>query len=301
MRWRNLTARSSPCRVSRKRNGIRSIRPIDEPLVDDGPEGDPLRDGHDLTAELRSTSPRQVPDAGRISTGGRRDRARWPVSVLRRSSVGDNVGVNESPLAWTNATHDWASTVDTEHLAQVRREPHVFAAGGTTHLILEVLAYAADEAEWTGSKGRCLVTLYADGSVSVADDGRGTDTRDDAEGRPIKKPIMATKDLRFFDAPDAQLLPDGRPRRGMSAVAALSPWLIHTNRRRNGAWRQRYEHGVPVTGLLSIPDQHTTGTTVHFLPAQGVRAMQVVSPPVLGLSTVTWPQLAVEVIDERSN
>lgn len=202
--------------------------------------------------------------------------------------------------AWANTTHDWARTVDTEHLAQVRRAPDVFAAGGATHLILEVLAYAADEAEWTGAIGRCRVTLHADGSVSVADNGRGTDTRHDAEDEPIKKPIMATKDLRFFDAPDAQQLPDGHPRRGMSAVAALSPWLVHTNRRRNGAWTQRFEHGVPVTGLVPIPDQHTTGTTVHFLPADSVRSMQEVSPSVLRRATASWPQLAVEVIDERT-
>ena len=173
--------------------------------------------------------------------------------------------VSTSSGAWRNTTHDWARTVESEHLAQVRRDPDVFAPGGTTHLILEVLAYAADEAGWTGTTGRCVVTLHDDGSVSVADHGRGTDTRHDGEGQPIKKPVMATKDLRFFDFPDAQQLPDGHPRRGMSTVAALSPWLVHTNRRRNGAWTQRYEHGVPVTGLLSIPDQDTTGTTVHFL------------------------------------
>jgi DNA gyrase subunit B len=182
----------------------------------------------------------------------------------------------------------------------VRRAPEVFAAGGTPHLILEVLAYAADEAEWAGTIGRCRVTLHADGSVSVADNGRGTDTRRDAQDQPVKKPIMASKDLRFFDSPDAQQLPDGRPRLGVSVVAALSPWLVHTNRRRNGAWTQRYEHGVPVTGLLPIPDQGTTGTTVQFLPADSVRSMQEASPSELRRTAATWPQLAVEVIDERT-
>ena len=208
--------------------------------------------------------------------------------------------MSSSSRPWRNTTHDWAKTVDTEHLAQVRRAPEVFAAGGTTHLILEVLAYAADEAEWTGTIGRCRVILHADGSVSVADNGRGTDTRPDARDQPVKKPIMATKDLRFFDSPDAQQLPDGRPRRGVSAVAALSPWLVHTNRRRNGAWTQRYEHGIPVTGLLSIPGQDTTGTTVHFLAADSVRSMQAVSPSELRRLAAMWPQLAVEVIDERT-
>ena len=101
------------------------------------------------------------------------------------------------------------------------------------HLVLEVIAYAADEAEDTAGR-RCAVTLHNDGSVSAADNGRGTDTRYDAQGRPIRKPVMATKDLRYFDFPDAQLLPDGHARRGMSVVAALSEWLIHTNYRHDG-------------------------------------------------------------------
>jgi topoisomerase IV subunit B len=205
--------------------------------------------------------------------------------------------VNKASGAWENTTHDWALTVDTGHLARIRAEPDVFAAGGTTHLVLEVVAYAAEEAESTSTSGRCLVTLHADGSVSVADNGRGTDTRYDAEGQPVKKPVMATKDLRFFDRPDAQRLPDGRPRRGMSTVAALSSWLVHTNRRRNGAWTRRYEHGIPVTGLLAIPDQHTTGTTVHFLPADSVRSMAEVSASTLRQLTAAWPHLVVEVID----
>lgn len=50
----------------------------------------------------------------------------------------------------------------------------------------------------------------------------------------------------------------------MSVVAALSEWLIHVNRRRNGAWTQRYEYGVPVIDLVQIDDDETTGTTVHF-------------------------------------
>ena len=158
-----------------------------------------------------------------------------------------------------------------------RASPAVFAAGGTTHLILEVLAYAAEEVESTGSSGRCRVTLRADGSVSVEDNGRGTDTRCDVDGELVKKPIMATKDLRFFDFPDAQQLPDGHPRRGMSTVSALCPWLVHTNRRHNGTWTQRYEYGLPASGLLAIPDEDDTGTTVHFLPADGVRSMDEVS------------------------
>ncbi len=49
-------------------------------------------------------------------------------------------------------------------------------------------------------------------------------------------------------------------------MAALSQWLLHTNRRRSGSWTQRYERGVPVTDLTPIPDDGATGTTVHFQP-----------------------------------
>ena len=205
--------------------------------------------------------------------------------------------MGDSTMPWRNTTHDWASTVDAEHLAVVRRHPALFSPGGSLHLILEVIAYPADEAEGATS-GRCVVTMHGDGSVSVSDNGRGTDTRYDDHGQPIRKPVMATKDLRFFDFPEAQLLPDDHPRRGMSVVAALSPWLIHTNRRRNGAWTQCYEHGIPVTDMASIDDDETTGTTVHFLPDEALRAAKAV--PAAELRQLTaWPHLSVEVIDQR--
>lgn len=166
---------------------------------------------------------------------------------------------------WINTTHDWAASVDRDHLGAIRADVDRYAPGGVLHLVLEVLAYADDEAESAGQRGQCTVTLHEDGSISIADNGRGTDTRVDEHGNVVKKPVMATKDLRFFDDPAAPLLPDGHPRRGMSVVAALSDWLIHTNRRENGSWTQRYEHGIPVTDLEPIVDDGTTGTTVHFL------------------------------------
>ena len=139
---------------------------------------------------------------------------------------------------WTNTTRDWAATVDHAHLATIRRSPNTYAPSGALHLLHEVLAYAADEGEALGTSGAaCEVTLLVDGSVAVRDHGRGTDTRRDETGGVVRKPVMATKDLRFFDDPAAEMLPDGHPRRGMSVVAALSDWLIHENRRRDGAWQ----------------------------------------------------------------
>ena len=197
-----------------------------------------------------------------------------------------------------NTTHDWASQVDVDHLDRIRAEAGRYAPGGVAHLVLEVLAYAAEEAEATGG-GRCWITLHPDGSIAVADAGRGTETVVDAAGEALKKPVMVSKDLRFFDAPDAPLLADGHPRRGMSVVAALSEWLEHTNRRANGSWTQRYENALPVSDLIPIPSDGTTGTTVHFRPGADVRELGDLRAEDVAGWTTTSPHLTVEVDDLR--
>jgi topoisomerase-4 subunit B len=167
-------------------------------------------------------------------------------------------------------THDWSRDHDPEHLRLIRENPDRYAPTGMCHLILEVLAYAADEAEDLGA-GRAVVEFHPDGSVSVSDDGRGTQMAIGDDGRPVRKPVMATTDFRYFDSPPATPLPDGHPRYGMSVVAALSEWLVHTNRRAEGAWTQRYHHGVPADDLVAVAADGTTGTTVRFLPAVGLK------------------------------
>jgi len=190
--------------------------------------------------------------------------------------------------------------VDEQHIEEIRCALRTFAAGGVTHLVLEVVAYAADEARARGTPGLCAVRLHADGSVLVSDDGRGTDTRADPSGRPVRKPVMGTKDLRFFDSPDPPRLPDGRPRRGISVVAAASEWLAHTNRRREGAWVQEYRHGRPAGELTALPPDGTTGTTVHFLPADAVGTAADADPAELASLASAWgPHLTVRVEDLR--
>ncbi len=153
--------------------------------------------------------------------------------------------------------------MDAEHLVAARALSEGLGSRMAVHLVLEVIAYADDEAEATGRRGSVEVTLRGD-EVSVSDDGRGTDTRFDDSGRPVRKPVMATRDVRFFDADDPPLLPDGLPRRGMSTVAAVSPWLVHENRRSDGAWRQGYRFGIPGSTLEEVERPGPTGTTVTF-------------------------------------
>lgn len=173
--------------------------------------------------------------------------------------------------SWVATTHDWSSDLDRAHLAEIRSRPDLYGAGGRRHLVLEVLAYADEEAEALGRTGLAVVTTHPDGRVTVADDGRGTDTRVDEHGRVVRKPIMSTRDIRFFDAPDAERLPDGLPRRGISVVSALSPELVHENHAAGGAWSQTYRHGVPDGELRAVAPSSSTGTAVTFLAGAEVQ------------------------------
>ncbi|WP_179273393.1 MULTISPECIES: hypothetical protein [unclassified Rhodococcus (in: high G+C Gram-positive bacteria)] len=114
--------------------------------------------------------------------------------------------------------------VDLDHLSHIRSRPGEYAPGGVLHLVLEVLAYAADEAEHQGG-GHATVTVHSDGTIEVSDTGRGLDN-----GVAVRKPVVSTKDVRFVDELQPVLLDDGHARRGMSTVAALSEMLEHTNR-----------------------------------------------------------------------
>ncbi len=86
----------------------------------------------------------------------------------------------------------------------------------------------------------------------------------------------------------------------MSVVTALSDRLVHHNRRHNGAWTQDYRDGLPVTDLLPVASDGTTGTIVTFWPAASVQ------PSAAALDTTSralsvWPHLTIEVVDRRNH
>lgn len=195
------------------------------------------------------------------------------------------------------ATHDWSEPLDLDHLGEIRRDAGTLAPGGPLHLVLEVLAYPVDEA-LAGTTTRVRVVLHADGSVSVADDGRGTETRTGDDGVAQVKPVMATRDLRFYGRDDAPLLPDGHRRSGISVVAALSHWVVHTNRRAEGGWQQRFEHGVPRGPLESLSGLQRPGTVVHFRPDSSLVPGALAADEIRKATTAYAAVVPVEVVAE---
>jgi len=110
---------------------------------------------------------------------------------------GGGSGLVGPRAGWATTTHDWSLDVDENHLWDVLERWATFGAGGAAHLVLEVLAYADDEATALGRTGHCTVTEHADGSFTTSDDGRGTDTRRDRWGAVVRRPVMSTRDVRF--------------------------------------------------------------------------------------------------------
>lgn len=198
-----------------------------------------------------------------------------------------------SPEQWATHTHVWSAAVDLEHLNEVRASA---GPADPLHSTLEILAYADDEAAACGRVGRAVVTI-TDSMISVNDDGRGTEARLAEDGTVVRKPVMSTRDVRFFGHDDAPKLPDGIPRQGMSSVSGVSELLIHANHRVNGSWSQAYRFGVPDDDLIEIPFRGYTGTEVVF---------SAPSARVLGLKKLralanAFGHLRVEFIDNRTS
>ena len=171
-------------------------------------------------------------------------------------------------------TYDAGSISVLEGLEAVRKRPGMYIGSvsrkGLNHLIYEIVDNAVDE-HLAGACSEIKVTLEADDSCTVEDNGRGIPVDMHEKGVPAARLVFSTLHAggKFDDS--VYKTSGGLHGVGSSVVNALSTYLDVQISRDGAIHHDRYERGVAVEplvdGLLPIIGKtKKTGTKINFLP-----------------------------------
>ncbi|MHB8605209.1 MAG: DNA topoisomerase (ATP-hydrolyzing) subunit B [Thermoplasmatota archaeon] len=160
-----------------------------------------------------------------------------------------------------------------EGLQAVRKRPGMYIgstdARGLHHLVYEIVDNSVDEA-LAGHCDEIVVTLHADRSISVADNGRGIPVEMHPKyGKPALEIVLTQLHAGGKFDRKSYKVSGGLHGVGLSVVAALSEYLDVTVRRAGKRYFMKLDRGAPVgpmktLGATEHADDH--GTTIRFLP-----------------------------------
>jgi topoisomerase-4 subunit B len=192
-------------------------------------------------------------------------------------------------------------------LEPVKRRPGMYTdTARPNHLAQEVVDNSVDEA-LAGHAKTVDVTVHADGSVSVADDGRGMPVDIHPEEKIPGVELILTR-LHAggkFSNKNYQFS-GGLHGVGVSVVNALSSKVEVTVRREGQVHQMTFAHGDRTSALAVIGQvpKKQTGTTVRFWPEAKYFDSPKISLPrlrhVLRAKAVLCPGLTVKLLDEAS-
>ncbi len=166
------------------------------------------------------------------------------------------------------------SIIVLEGLEAVRKRPGMYIGGvgskGLNHLIYEIVDNAVDE-HLAGFCTEILVTLEADGSCTVKDNGRGIPVELHKKGVSAERVVLSTLHAGGKFDNNAYKTSGGLHGVGSSVVNALSERMTIKISQGGFLHYDRYERGIPVVelkdGLLPVMGKtKETGTEINFLP-----------------------------------
>ena len=205
-----------------------------------------------------------------------------------------------------------------EGLDPVRKRPGMYIGStglaGLHHLIWEVVDNAVDEA-MAGFCTKVVITLQADGSCSVSDNGRGIPVdpypSGPHKGKSALEVVLTVLHAGGKFGGDGYKVSGGLHGVGVSVVNALSKKLIAEVDRDGVRYRQEFvDGGTPKTKITKVgasPNKNATGTTITFVPDPTIFAAEgtefVARTVTERLQTIAFLNRDLEVmfVDERAD